>query len=151
MKDIALRISIIVLVILNACGPAQNNTSESNEEAVVEESASTISRVFFESPADGATVSSTFVVKMGLEGMQIEPAGQVNEGYGHHHILINQTSWPEGEIIPPSDTTIHFGKGQTETELTLEPGNYVIALQFADGVHTSFGESMATNISVVVE
>ena len=61
--------------------------------------------------------------------MQIEPAGQVKEGLGHHDILINQTSWPEGEIIPPSDTTIHFGKGQTETELTIEPGNYVISLQ----------------------
>ena len=88
---------------------------------------------------------------MGLEGMQIEPAGQVKEGFGHHHILINQTSWPEGEIIPPSDTTIHFGKGQTETELTLEPGNYVISLQFADGVHASYGASMAASINIVVE
>ncbi len=151
MRDLTLSISTLLLIFLNSCGPTQNNSSESSDQNVEKETAATVSRVFFESPAEGTTVSTTFPVKMGLEGMQIEPAGQVKEGFGHHHILINQTSWPEGEIIPPSDTTIHFGKGQTETELTLEPGNYVISLQFADGVHASYGPSMAASMNIVVE
>ncbi|MDA0193458.1 MAG: DUF4399 domain-containing protein [Bacteroidetes bacterium] len=151
MRDLLLSITTLLIIFLTSCGPGQNNSSESSEQTVQEETAPTVSRVFFESPADGATVNTTFPVRMGVEGMRIEPAGQVKEGFGHHHILINQTSWPEGEIIPPSDSTIHFGKGQTETELTLEPGNYVISLQFADGVHTSYGASMATSIKIIVE
>lgn len=108
-------------------------------------------RVFFKAPEDGATVSSPVFVDMGVEGMQIEPAGAVKEGFGHHHILINQDSWPAGEVIPATDTTIHFGKGQTNTSLELAPGDYTLSLQFADGVHQSYGPDMAASIKVTVK
>ena len=88
---------------------------------------------------------------MGVEGMQIEPAGQVKEGFGHHHILINQEFWPVGEVIPMSDSTIHFGKGQTDTSLELDPGTYTISPQFGDGVHASYGKDMAASIKIIVE
>ena len=90
-------------------------------------------------------------VEMGVVGMQVEPAGEVKEGFGHHHILINQEYWPTGEVIPASDTTIHFGKGQTNTSLELAPGEYTISLQFADGVHSSYGPDMAASIKVTVK
>ena len=153
MKNSTLSVICFFLVAAYACGPTQTKEkaveeSESNEtEAVTPASQS----VFFVSPANGDTVSTTFLVEMGVEGMEIQPAGEVNEGFGHHHILINQSGWPGGEIIPPTDTTIHFGKGQTQTELTLEPGDYTITLQFGDGVHRSYGESMAASIGVVVQ
>lgn len=141
-----------LMVLLYACGPTQTKEKvEDNTQTVVEESVSVEPKVFFVSPSDGESVTSTFKVVMGIEGMIVEPAGEVKEGYGHHHILINQLMWPEGEIIPPSDTTIHFGKGQTETELTLDPGDYTISLQFADGVHRSYGEPMTSSIKVKVE
>ncbi|XOV90989.1 MAG: DUF4399 domain-containing protein [Bacteroidota bacterium] len=108
-------------------------------------------RVFFKAPEDGATVSSPVFVDMGVEGMQIEPAGEVHEGFGHHHILINQDSWPKGEVIPASDSTIHFGKGQTNTSLELAPGEYTLSLQFANGVHASYGPDMAASIHVTVK
>ena len=108
-------------------------------------------RVFFKFPRDGATVASPVYIDMGLEGMMIEPAGPVREGYGHHHILINQTHWPKGSVIPTSDSTLHYGKGQTEVSLDLEPGDYVISLQFADGVHSSFGKEMSSSINITVE
>jgi len=144
---------IAAMFLLYSCGPTQKKEKQEDKtEAMAAEKEPEMKKsVFFTSPANGETVSSTFKVGMGIEGMIVEPAGEVKEGYGHHHILINQTMWPEGEIIPPSDTTIHFGKGQTETELTLEPGDYTISLQFADGVHRSFGESMATSIKVTVQ
>lgn len=149
MKKVILSIAVALLFVLHACGPTQTKVKEeaSSEPEAVESSKS----VVFENPLDGATVSTTFKVAMGVEGMTVEPAGEVKEGFGHHHILINQPGWPEGEIIPPSDTTIHYGKGQIETELTLEPGDYTISLQFADGVHRSYGESMATSIKVTVQ
>ena len=88
---------------------------------------------------------------MGVEGMVVEPAGVVKEGFGHHHILINQKFWPQGEVIPMSDTTLHFGKGETDTSIELDPGQYIISLQFADGVHASLGESMSSSIEINVE
>lgn len=107
--------------------------------------------VFFKNINNGDTLTSPVMVQMGVIGMEIEPAGAIKEGFGHHHILINQTSWTEGNVIPMSDSTLHFGKGQEETALTLEPGTYTIALQFADGVHASYGESMATAIEIIVQ
>lgn len=150
MKKTGLSV-LVFLAFTYGCTPSSNNKSEGEEkdkekEEVVEEPS-----VFFENLTDGDSVESPFLVKMGLTGMEIQPAGEVNEGFGHHHILINLDGWPEGEVIPPSDTTIHYGKGQTETELTLEPGSYTIALQFADGVHRSYGESMAAKIDIIVK
>ena len=108
-------------------------------------------RVFFKWPKDGATVASPVFIDMGVEGMLIEPAGVVKEGYGDHHIFINQCFWPEGEVIPTSDSTLHYGKGQTDASIELDPGKYIISLQFADGVHVSFGEEMSDSIEIIVE
>ena len=108
-------------------------------------------KVFFKWPKDGSTVASPVFIDMGVEGMIIEPAGIVKDGYGHHHILINQKFWPEGEVIPTSDSTLHFGKGQTDASIELDPGSYIISLQFADGVHASYGENMSSSIKIKVE
>jgi hypothetical protein len=137
------------------CSPSDKKTSSEeqseNKPAVNQEAVSAKPGVFFKNLTDGDTLNSPIAIEMGVTGMQVEPAGQVKEGFGHHHILINQTSWPAGTVIPMSDTTKHFGKGQIETNLELTPGVYTIALQFANGVHSSYGESMATAIQVVVE
>ena len=37
--------------------------------------------------------------------------------------------------IPMDETHLHFGKGQTSTELTLEPGEHTLRLQMANGAH----------------
>ena len=108
------------------------------------------STVFFKSIKDGDQLQNPIRVEMSVQGMKVEPAGTVREGYGHHHVLINQTHWPKGEIIPQSDTTIHYGKGQTEAELTLPVGKYVLTLQFADGVHASYGTEMAASVEIYV-
>ena len=108
-------------------------------------------RVFFVEPKDGATVSQKFTVKMGLEGMAIEPAGAPKEGTGHHHILIDRKPLKKGTVVPVGDTSIHFGKGQTETELNLKPGKHSLTLQFADGNHQSFGPDLSATIHVTVE
>ncbi|MEQ8713117.1 MAG: DUF4399 domain-containing protein [Cyclobacteriaceae bacterium] len=143
------------MLLIWACGGSNQSqetaseTAEAPAQEAVEEAVEP--RVFFKYPEDGATVGSPVYVEMGVEGMEIEPAGAVKEGFGHHHILINQTHWPMGEVIPMSDTTIHYGKGQTDTSLELAPGEYTLTLQFADGVHASYGESMAASIKVTVE
>jgi len=149
-----LSIVLLSLVIYSCTSPKQSTEQSAPVEdntAIAEKPMADSAYVFFKHPADGATVPSPVYVEMGVSGMQIEPAGEVKEGFGHHHVLINQASWPEGTVIPMSDSTIHFGKGQTDTTLELEPGEYTISLQFADGVHSSYGEKMAASITVTVE
>lgn len=130
---------------------AQEQTAQQETPAAETATEAAKPRVFFKYPEDGAVVSSPVFVEMGVEGMEVEPAGVVKEGFGHHHILINQESWPMGEVIPMSDTTLHYGKGQTDATLELAPGEYVLSLQFADGVHTSYGPDMAASIKITVK
>ena len=107
--------------------------------------------VYFIAPADGATVTSPFMVKFGLKGMEIKPAGEQVAGTGHHHLLINRESLAPGQIIPVDDVHIHFGKGQTETEVKLAPGTYKLTMQFADGFHLSYGKDMSATLMVTVK
>ncbi|MFC0169919.1 DUF4399 domain-containing protein [Pseudoduganella danionis] len=107
--------------------------------------------VAFVEPADGATVSSPFKVKFAVTGMNIKPAGDMTENTGHHHLLINAKPVKEGDVVPADDTHIHFGKGQTETEVKLAPGTYKLSMQFANGLHQSYGPGMSKDITITVK
>ena len=145
-----MRIKLIFLFVFSfSCSDKKKKESSVNDVNDINDVVT--KNVFFKWPKDGSTVASPVFIDMGVEGMMIEPAGIVKEGYGHHHILINQKFWPEGEVIPTSDSTLHFGKGQTDVSLELDPGRYIISLQFADGVHVSYGELMSEYIEINVE
>ena len=101
-------------------------------------------------PADGATVSSPFKVRFGVRGMAVAPAGEVLADSGPHHLLINLEALPAGESVPFTERHLHFGKGQTETEVTLPPGSYKLTAQFANGAHQSYGKPMSQTIAVIV-
>ena len=109
--------------------------------------------VNFIEPADGAKVPKTFKVKMGISGMTVRPAGEdpTDKTSGHHHILIDKNPMPIGATVPADKNHIHYGKGQTETELTLEPGPHTLTLQLADGAHRSYGPGLSQTINIVVE
>ncbi|HCH63134.1 MAG TPA: rod shape-determining protein RodA [Deltaproteobacteria bacterium] len=107
-------------------------------------------KVMFVAPADGATIQGPVKVKMGIEGMTVKPAGTMEANTGHHHIVVDGKSVEKGTVVPADDTHIHYGKGQTETELKLAPGKHTITLQFADGAHRSYGAQLSTTITVTV-
>ncbi len=108
-------------------------------------------KVFFKNLKNMQSVTSPFKVEMGLTGMTLDTAGVVKEGTGHHHLLIDAgDSIPTGQVVPKDSTHLHFGKGQSETELTLTPGMHTLTLQFADGIHRSYGSKMAATIMVNV-
>ena len=108
-------------------------------------------KVFFVSPKDGETVTSPVKIQMGIEGMEVQPAGKIQDGTGHHHIIIDADPIAKGTLVPADDNHKHFGKGQTETELNLAPGEHTLQLQFANGVHLSYGEQMSTKIKITVQ
>ncbi|SAL74442.1 rod shape-determining protein RodA [Caballeronia terrestris] len=108
-------------------------------------------RVFFVEPKDGATVTSPVHVKFGVEGMQIAPAGTTTENTGHHHLLIDGGPLQKGLAIPADEKSLHFGKGQTEADVKLPPGDHTLTLQFGDGAHRSYGPEMSQTIKVHVK
>ncbi len=102
-------------------------------------------------PADGATVNSPFKVRFGIKGMTVAEAGDILPNSGHHHLLINQAPIAKGDSVPFSEQHLHFGKGQTETEVKLAPGVYRLTAQFANGAHQSYGAPMSRTITVTVK
>ena len=93
-------------------------------------------KVYFIWPKDGKTVHQNFSVKFGLSGMGIAPAGIDFPNTGHHHLLINVDEMPDfGLPLPATENIVHYGLGQTETTLTLPPGQHTLQLLFADMIH----------------
>ncbi len=92
--------------------------------------------VYIISPKNGATVQNPVRVQFGLKGMGVAPAGVKFDNTGHHHLLID-TDPPADQSapLPATDKIVHFGKGQTETTLTLPPGRHTLQLLFADSSH----------------
>jgi hypothetical protein len=92
--------------------------------------------VYFITPVDGQTVSSTFTIKFGLNGMGVSPAGIEKKNTGHHHILIDTDTLPNMLApVPATDKIKHFGGGQTETQLTLSPGKHTLQLVLGNHHH----------------
>ncbi len=108
-------------------------------------------RVFFIEPKDGAVVANPFTVKFGLEGLALKPAGDATPDSGHHHLIIDSGPVAKGELIEKSETSLHFGKAQTETQLTLAAGKHTLTLQFGDGGHLSYGPALSSTITVEVK
>ncbi|HXZ59235.1 MAG TPA: DUF4399 domain-containing protein [Steroidobacteraceae bacterium] len=88
------------------------------------------------SPKDGARVTSPVTVQFGLKGMGIAPAGVKFDNTGHHHLLVDSDPPANlGAPLPATDKLLHFGKGQTETSLTLPPGKHTLQLVLGDQSH----------------
>lgn len=157
MKRLNLITGIFCLsVFLYSCSGTNTTSEEEVSEASdaieeVSEEETPAANVFFISPADGDTVFTPLIVEMGIEGMEVDPAGEIKEGMGHHHLIINGTFIEEGQVVPTDPMHIHYGLGQTSDTIELEPGEYTLTLQFADGVHQSYGEPLSNSIRVVVQ
>lgn len=93
-------------------------------------------RAYIITPMDGETVSSPVTVRFGLRGMGVAPAGVVQNNTGHHHLLIDVEELPDLERpIPADDQHRHFGGGQTQTTIELEPGEHTLQLLLGDHLH----------------
>ena len=92
--------------------------------------------VYIISPKSGATVHNPVLVQFGLKGMGVAPAGVKFDGTGHHHLLIDTDAPADlAAPLPATDKIVHFGKGQTETTVTLTPGKHTLQLLLADQNH----------------
>ncbi|MDZ7786884.1 MAG: DUF4399 domain-containing protein [Halofilum sp. (in: g-proteobacteria)] len=109
-------------------------------------------RLYFISPADGETVRSPFKVRFGAQGIGVAPAGVGAEATGHHHLIIDGTLPAMDQPIPSNETYRHFGGGQTEAVIELEPGEHTLQLLMGDRNHVPHRPVVASpRITINVE
>jgi hypothetical protein len=91
--------------------------------------------VYFADLKDGAVISPETTIHFGLKNMGVAPAGSNRENSGHHHLLIDTELPPLEQPIPNDPDHLHFGAGQTETTLSLKPGQHTLQLLLGDKDH----------------
>ncbi|MBT8095814.1 MAG: DUF4399 domain-containing protein [Woeseia sp.] len=137
------RLACLVPLLVVACGeqeqPAMQNAvkakTESSGPAMPRSTAPADARLFFVEPANNATLKNPVTVVFGLEGMEVVPAGTDAPASGHHHLLVDVPLPTMGLPIPADANHVHFGKGDTETTLTLSPGEHTLQLLLGDYLH----------------
>lgn len=154
--------AVIIAAVFVGCGGSNNqqpethdehaghNASKAKDTTVIEAGQS----VDFENLKNSSVVSSPLTIKFKVNGMEVEPMNpEAPKNKGHHHLLIDTLGFiPAGEMVPTVEKRIiHFGKGQTETKVELSKGKHKLSLQFADGLHRSYGVKMSKTIEVEVK
>ena len=140
--NIGLILVATLIVILQACGgepqPSKSADAETQPAATPELQRTPSppgAAVFIISPIDGTTIASPVTVKFGISGMTVVQAGDFANNTGHHHLLIDVDPKDDSLPVPSDENHIHFGKGQTETTIELEPGEHSLQLVLGDGNH----------------
>ncbi len=96
-------------------------------------------------PNDGEVVrKNNFRVWFGLRNMGVAPAGTEKPMTGHHHLIVDAPLPPMDEEIPADKNHLHFGKGQTETRITLPSGTHTLQLLLGDLDHLPHNPPMVS-------
>lgn len=128
--------TVLLTLFLSLAMPAQADEQPTGQWTTPAKPSPDGASVSIASPEDGATVPTTFTVKFMISGMGIAPAGSDIDNTGHHHLLIDMDELPPlDRPLPATDQLLHFGGGQTETELTLPPGEHTLQLVLGDYTH----------------
>jgi len=113
--------------------------------------ASQEAQAYIISPQNGEVVGTTFKVKFGLSGMGVAPAGVDVQHTGHHHLMVDMDELPAMDKPMGGDVT-HFGGGQTETTVTLEPGEHTLQLILGDMNHVPHDPAVVSEkITIIVK
>jgi hypothetical protein len=92
-------------------------------------------KVYFVYPVNGDYVTFKPVVRFGLIGMGVAPAGIEKANTGHHHLIVDAPLPAFDQPIPADLNHLHFGAGQTEAQITLPPGRHTLQLLLGDENH----------------
>ena len=98
--------------------------------------AADVHQAYILSPPDGATVTNPVKVVFGLQkDWGIAPAGVQKEKTGHFHLVIDSALPDLTKPIPANEHFLHFGGGQTETEINLPAGKHTLQILLGDHNH----------------
>lgn len=115
--------------------------------------AADVELAYIVSPQDGATVKGPVTVIFGLKNpWGVAPAGYKMDQTGHHHLIVDAELPDVGQPIPKDAQHLHFGGGQTETELALPPGKHTLQLLLGDFAHVPHNPPVKSErITITVE
>ena len=105
-------------------------------------------RVSFTQPADDTTVAGGLHLEMSAEGITIEEAGEVHENAGHFRVIADDGCVAPGEAVTRDADHVHFGGGQAEGTIYLEPGSHELCLQAGDGAHIALDATDTVTVTV---
>lgn len=137
-------LTVLLLIGLCAVAAAQGLTRSTAPEGA---------RVYFIHPVDGAVVTSPVHVQFGLAGLGVAPAGTDAPNTGHHHLLIDLPELPPADLpLPANEQLRHFGGGQTEAMIDLEPGEHTLQLVMGNHLHVPHDPVVASErITITVQ
>jgi len=104
-------------------------------------------------PAEGEMVEEGSSVMLTLEvsGLTIAPAGTMDPGTGHHHLMVDRGLPVGGLPIPTFPGHVHLGQGQMEYELTgLDAGEHMVIAVVGDGSHVPLDPWVVDTVRFVV-
>lgn len=122
-------------------------TAPARTPALAQTPAPPDAELYFIFPREGTKVWSPFTVRFGLRNMGVTHAGDTTPNTGHHHLLVDV-----GDPINPADPIpsnkrhLHYGAGQTETQLDLPPGPHTLQLVLGDADHKPFSPLVASKV-----
>jgi hypothetical protein len=156
----ALIAAALAALLLAACGDGDDAAATDADAGAVADGEYDVSQqpddaaASFVSPTDGETVPAPVTVELAAVGVELAPAGELEVGVGHLHVMVDIGCVGDGELIPgPSEEDeaagyFHLGDGSDSRELDLEPGTYELCVQLADGVHVAYGETETITVTV---
>ena len=149
--------SVFLMVLLVGCASqgggdssASNKAEGSGGEAQMK---SGIAGVIISKPAPMSDVTSPLEVCMETTGYTVEPAKNgVNEGKGHHHLIIDADLPDLSQPVPKDAQHIHMGDGSTCKTIELAKGKmYTIKALFARGNHIPYDPAVTSSVVVFVK
>tara|TARA_B110000438_G_scaffold142926_1_gene137782 strand:- start:458 stop:877 length:420 start_codon:yes stop_codon:yes gene_type:complete len=103
------------------------------------------------SPIDGEVATSPVIVRFGLKGMGVAPAGIDKPNTGHHHLLIDVANSPAlDKPLPANANHKHLGGGQTEITVELAPGKHTLQLILGDKNHIPHSPTVMSEITTII-
>jgi len=105
-------------------------------------------------PAHKAVVTNPVEICMEAYGLEVEPSKNgVNEGKGHHHVMIDMYAPLFTEMNKPLDDThfFHLSDGSACIKLNLPPGRHFIRTLFAKGNHIPYSPFISDTIIIYIK
>ena len=136
------------ILISAACAKAEQGASSDTAAAAVQSQPA----VTILSPAEGDSVSLPLTITLGATGVVVVPAtGAVEEGKGHHHLVIDGDAASDSLPVPQPPAAIHLGNGATERVIdSLPPGSHRVIAIFASGDHVPMTSVRRDTVTFIV-
>ena len=146
--------SVFMMVLLVGCasqgGGGESVPSPASGGGVRVQSAD--AGVTITQPASMAELFSPVEVCMETKGYTVEPAKNgVNEGKGHHHLIVNVNLPDLGQPVPKDGNHIHMGDGSKCKKIELSSGMHTIQALFARGNHIPYNPAVTDSVVIFVK